>query len=1412
MLIPRPSLFVRAAAYSMATRGVRGRVAATLGIMLFAGGVAWADDQNRPAGVDPALIRSDRSDVYLNDSLEAADAIASARRLANSGRWGEAAALLQKTADAFGDRLVRVSDRHYRGLREHVALMISTWPTEGVRAYRDLCEPRIREALDPQTRSRTVDDLLPLLDRYFCTATAAELADMIGQLAIEAGDLALARRVYRRILELHPDRAQHAAHCTTMLALVGALAGGAANDDEVDDGAQIRWMGESRKVSDVLRTIRDTFHARTAPPSPDEWPMFAGNPTRQKAASCDVDQIGLLWRFHAAAPRLPDDDEAFGGPLFGHEGRVARLSIQPVVSGDLVFIQWSREVIALQRSTGVEQWHFKADVSGVAELDEFDEFTPQWDSVTVHDGRVYVAFAGNAPPYYAYESSGTGTELICLDARTGREVWRANRDNVGEAFAELHFDSSPIIADGRLHLVGRRRRSFGFEDCYLYRFRTIDGTYESRTHLGSASTGSFGSRQATLSIPAMVDDTIFVCTNLGSIAAVSAHTGDVRWLRLYARDRVSDDNISGWFSNEVHSWEMNPVIGYGDRLLCLPTDADHLLVLDQRDGRLVQSVPVSAMGSLRSILGVRGDRLCGVGDGAICIDLPTKTELWSSPLPADGEAVGRGVWVDDRLIVPTKAGLSIFDVATGNRSDLTWDEEGSAGNLLGLSDQLLVAGAGTLSAYVRKSDIWTALWARMAESPDDPLPALELAEVAFGGGEIEAAMAAFDEAIRRADASPTPPEMLVSTRIFRDAIRFAERLSARSDEPPAWLDPLFQRAARFGTDPSHHVEYRLTFGRLFERFERVDDALRLYQQILRDRSLRELPADESHAGGLSAADESHARIDQLIERFGRGVYASFEQEAARRLDDAKAARDEALLTRIVETYPNSHAATAALVEKGRVQAAAGQFEHAARTYASAYHRIPAVADHPDLMRRIADAYERAGLQEHAYRWLTKATREHPNALIKHNGRTITFEAYRERLAHVRKLVEPSRPNPVLPLTRRTTLTLEDGCQLLTPRFSAAPAGDWSRYYVWTAEGVRSFDAHTADERWSAPSRARLRPELLLATRDVALLANLYEVFAVSAATGERVWTQGAYPAHLDDGGADWESGDTLRAHAVGRDHVFTVRDDGLISCVRITDGQVIWSATHRPATSGSLKATDDWLAFLGAEHGQPKLHLLDAGTGQLIDTIPIVESRPVEDIFITLDGQLGVVTSQSIATYDPQTRQRRWRIDLDGHVRQSSVLIDVDALYYSDDGRLIKKIGLQDGRFLWTTEWLTSRGQDGLTNELQDGSLVVSTTTSVSAVDAVNGLTLWQGVTGARPNFQRRIITRSYVFALDIPEEEPDADCVAYFYDHRNASGVIPRVGGRIELGRLFDVREVLVTDGGLMIQNGTTIHGWISD
>lgn len=1373
-------------------------------------------NQNKPQPAKPDIpdglrAGNEAHDVYLNDSFEAADALTRVKQLVGLGRWQEAAELLESTSKTEGKKLLRTPAGGYGSVRDHINDLIARWPAPGLHAYRNLVAETATNAFARAQARRDATELVGLFDRFFCTTVAAESAAMIGQLAIESGDFDLAAFVYRRVLRSHPDRNHYKSPYGAMLQIVRALGSDSTHTslqgDSSEDEVTVRWFGHDRSVADVVKEVRTRF---AQPKSVDEsgnWPVFGGSYRRSSRSQCNVEEPGLLWRFRFRQPKT-DDEQGVHIEFSGRSTRQASrdLTIFPVVEDGMVVVQRFREVVALHRNTGALAWRFSPD-SLPAEPDNYlDDRPPGWDSVTIHRGRVYAALPREETSYYDFNPSRNSVELVCLDLYTGKLLWRSGKTSAGEFASELKFDSTPIVENGRLFIVGRRRRSFGFEDCYLYRFRASDGRLMGRVHLGSASTATFGSRTATSAIAAMNDGIVYVNSGLGTIVAVSVYTSNVKWLTLYERLRENDGGASGRASRDVRPWQFNPVIFADDKLYVLPTDSAALLVLDPTDGRTLAKIPVSELGGIDTLLGVDRGLVCGVGREVSCFNVATRSPAWSVPLPNNSKPFGRASWAKDHLLLPFRNHLARYATQDGSSDTSTWEVQSQGGNLLPLGDMLIVAGVSEVTAYVRKADIWRSLREAMAAAPNDPLPAIEMAEVAIGAGELDEALEVLDEAVRRFARATADSDLAVQTRLFNDVCKFAFVLVEHEKLDHKTLDRLHTYASRHAPDLRAGLRYRFEFAKLYERIGPSRRAVWLYHQVLRDRSLRELRAQSDGLSERSAAAVAADLIAALIAKHGRGVYAQLEEEAQRWLEGTHQSDHEGVFVRLIETFPNSLAAPKAMIAYGRWLVSAGRFDDAVKQLTLAYHRNTDRKNAPTLMREIADAHERAGSPEHAYRWLTKAMRDFPSLEFPHQGRRLTFKQYRRRLQHVRDRVVHVRPDLRLPLEHSVTLDLPESASLLSPTLGPQPGSSWKTLFLQTPLGPRAIDPRTGKNLWNAASRVPSDAELLLVRQDVVLLKTLYQVFALDPSTGKLLWTVGTTPPHVDDPGADWEDGGMLRSVAIDGDQLVIASDNGDMRRISIPEGTASWKRVVEDVPAGEVRITDPFIVYHLRSADRVKLCVLDAKTGNLIGSTVTQETRPVEKIFVTIDGRIVVVTSQSISLFDASTQKRRWRFASTGLIRSASLLLDLDAIYFSDNARTLCKLQLGDGTQQWCSDELVAYDDDFVVRQA-GASLIVSTTADVVSVDSVNGMTLWRGTTPDHPELTARLMTANYLLVIDVSGHNRGEVNRAYFYDHRNASGLIPKRGGALDLGKFQDIRNVLATDQGLALQAGGKLH-----
>jgi len=719
---------------------------------------------------------------------------------------------------------------------------------------------------------------------------------------------------------------------------------------------------------------------------------------------------------------------------------------------------------------------------------------------------------------------------------------------------------------------------------------------------------------------------------------------------------------------------------------------------------------------------------------------------------------------------------------------------------------LIVAGVDEVTAYMRKADIWRSLRAAMTAAPDDPLPAIEMAEVAIGAGEHKEALVVLEEAIQRFARSTGGNDPAVRDRLFNDVCKFAKVLVDRDQLEEKALGRLLDDASRHAPDVRAGLRYRLEFARLFERIGSPRRAVLLYHQIIGDRSLRSLSIAPDDVSSQNASAVAADKIAKLIEIHGRDVYAQLEEQADRWLKGTRQTEDERLFVRLIETFPNSIAARKTMVAYGRWLTKHGRFDDAVQQLTQAYHCNTDRNLAPVLMREIADAHEHAGSPEHAYRWLTKAMRDFPSFEFSYAGRVVDFQQYRRRLQHVGDRVVRVRPDLHLPLSHRATLDLPESSSLLSPVMAPLPGSSWTTVFLGSADGIRAIDPRTGQDVWPIAAKVPGDARLLLVRDDVVLVETLYQIFAIHPASGALLWTLGQTPPHVRDPGGDWEEGGAIRSVALDGDQLIVSYDDGEMRSVSLPDGTVDWKRVVEDVPVGQVHITRPFIAYHLRQSDHVKLCVLDAGTGNFIGSTITRETRPVEKIFVTIDGRIVLVTSQSISLFDASTRKRRWRFASDGLIRDSSLFLDLDAVYFSQNARTLCRLQLGDGKQRWCNEELVE-SDDDLTVYEAGNSLIVTSTTDILAVDRVNGMTLWRGTTPDRANLTIRLMTSRYVLAVDVPERLAGKVARAYFYDHRNASGLIPRRGGATNLGELTEIRNLVAIDAGLAFEAKGQLH-----
>jgi outer membrane protein assembly factor BamB len=181
-----------------------------------------------------------------------------------------------------------------------------------------------------------------------------------------------------------------------------------------------RWL---QAVVAVIATLA----GRTAAAEPDEWTQWRG-PGR------DGFVAGAAWPAALAADRLERRWRIDLGPSYSG----------PVIAGDAAIVTETLDaktehVRAVDRATGRERWHVQW--AGALSVPFFAASNGSWIRSTpcVDGERVYVA--------------GMRDVLVCLDAASGREVWRVDFMQALESpLPSFGFVSSPLVIGDHVYV------------------------------------------------------------------------------------------------------------------------------------------------------------------------------------------------------------------------------------------------------------------------------------------------------------------------------------------------------------------------------------------------------------------------------------------------------------------------------------------------------------------------------------------------------------------------------------------------------------------------------------------------------------------------------------------------------------------------------------------------------------------------------------------------------------------------------------------------------------------------------------------------------------------------------------------------------------------------------------------------
>ncbi|MCH2114976.1 MAG: PQQ-binding-like beta-propeller repeat protein [Pirellulales bacterium] len=585
--------------------------------------------------------------------------------------------------------VVAVGPELYISVQEYCHRLFSQLPGKPLEQYRQLVDEGAEVWYRRGIAQRDAPLLQQIVDHAFCSTWGDDALWALGEIALERGRYAEARRCWQRISPqifsepsglCYPDSQMDLADLRARLLLVSVRARDWARAEEqlaelqLKHPAAVGKLGGRKVVyAEHLAALLERARGSSAVRANRDWPTFAGGSTRTSVA--------------ATADTHYDQHFALV--------RGASREVFPLVVDGLLVYQDESAVLAVELATGTQRFAIAQKV-----------FEP-----ASHRMRELPVPALAAAGDLVFGASG-----IPVGLRQGGQaevaasaLWGIDLDRDGAFMLQLTsekagvaFSSVMIGEPGQLlvALRGHDRVARAAVGCY-----DLDSQRWSwQRWLCRANTPATGSSHRVAAAllttdgdmhrgPAVAADAgiVYWVTNLGAIAAVRADNGRILWIRTYPRVAAPLDaqGCCAYYRGP------NPGIYHCGRLFALPTDGKELLALDGVTGAVQWRRGLVSEDAL--LCGAHDGKLLLADAGLQILDAGTGKVIGASDeLPLEG----RAIIVGERILWPSGGKIHGLSLETGRSA---WEAlplpVSGAANLVASGDYLIVVQPSQITVY-----------------------------------------------------------------------------------------------------------------------------------------------------------------------------------------------------------------------------------------------------------------------------------------------------------------------------------------------------------------------------------------------------------------------------------------------------------------------------------------------------------------------------------------------------------------------------------------------------------------------------------------------------------------------------------------------------------------------------------------
>jgi outer membrane protein assembly factor BamB len=1217
--------------------------------------------------------------VTVDDQPTAEQRLEEVLELRRATRYAEAADLIQELIGSASFELVSVGEGRYADA--------SRWASDVLMrdaALRQVYVERhsaaaARQLDQAKANDETLDLLLAVYRLYSATPAGLQAGMDAAGLLLATGQPQSAATLIEALLK-HPDRATAAARLQMLRGAAAAYRQDVALLDEArEDLAELDPV-----MADALAALADSIVPASVTVRPAHIDM-GPKPISIRAP---------LW------------DQALATADNARRWLQKDRAVVPVITPSFVLINNGRQIVAIDRASGQRAWVIPEDEDNAVQRLNASQRWEDERAVARGGGRA-VATLGECMGITERRNPYVPpNRLVCVDEQTGKLVWervagdfrpdeptRLTDRRAGRLNLQLtHFVGTPIINDGTVYVALRRANSENdSQSSWVLAYDAADGSLLWYRHLALVSL-SYTNADSMRVGPklSLVGDTLYASDGLGTIGAIDRQTGSYRWLRVLP---VGSENTRSIVASS-RGVSGKPVMTDAGLLVPLTLSNHRLMLVDPSDGSVLRSFQQDPVLS-------KTQYILETHRGALAVS-QTSVSLWDADRAAvkwtfafaPGETLrGKGDVSLRFAVLPTSERLIVLDLATG---DLLDQADAVKGSVAIHDREVLAVSDGRLHAFTSWDRVYNRLVQQVEDRPDDPSAGLSLASIAMRQqDQNDSVLLGIGHALDAVAQQPIRRRPAVASHVFEQL-----RILIPQTDDATLRSALYERMALVTQTAEHEAAYHLDAGLYFAEQGQTQRAVDHLHAVVAEPAFA---ASSYIMDGMAQPAGAIARqtIQDLIERYGRGVYARQDALAQARIDQLKASGqlDASALTAVAKRFPLSPLAGRLLLEAAEARANEGRLIAAASLYKQAFQRSADDAQRQVAAGRLLQFYLDTKRPRLASDFLARLSARHPELAPIADGQALSLPAWASRLAEA-----PARPAEASPLSAALGTPLLVPGRLI-PRITTAtthdagPATDRDRVYLLQGDSTLACHAFDdpAEALWTSAQRAGAgRVKLLMDASGLAVFWAVDDgsVFALDRETGERRWRTAVSFETPQQAGGD----PAQRMLIAVSETVLCLgdRDTAQVLAIDLASGDTLWRTTLEMTALTAL-AADNWsLAAVGRAGHPQQLRSGKLAVLSLADAQPTLPERQVRVALtpfgvdlqqdrVTVLGVSGVMAFQT-STGNPLWTQRASGSMLSGVYAVAGQRIAVETntgelqlLDASNSGKIIDTLPVRGG-------------------------------------------------------------------------------------------------------------------------------------